>query len=59
MERDGLCSGRKIKRAWNKFKTFVSSLVKKVINWVSQSAKNMMEYFELQPTIRFRNNIKW
>ena len=48
-----------IKRAWNKFKTFVSSLVKKVINWVSQSAKNMMEYFELQPTIRFRNNIKW
>ena len=48
-----------IKRAWNKFKSFVSSLVKKVINWVSQSVNNMMEYFQLQPNVRFRNQVRW
>ena len=48
-----------IKRAWSKFKSFVGRLVQKVISWVSKSAKNMMEYFELRPNISFRNNVRW
>jgi regulator of sigma D len=49
-----------IKRAWNKFKAFVKNLIEKATKWVQQSARNMMEFFELQPTkVRFNNNVRW
>ena len=48
-----------IKRAWNKFKTFIKNLVKKVQKWIKQSANNMMEFLELKPDITFNNEIVW
>jgi len=48
-----------IKRAWNKFKAFVKNLIEKATKWVQKSAHNMMEFFELQPKVRFNNNIRW
>ncbi len=48
-----------IKRAWNKFKSFVKNLVKKVQKWIKQSANNMMEFLELKPDIKFNNEIVW
>ena len=48
-----------ITKAWNKFKSFVKNLIKKVKKWVKKSAKNMMEYFELKPIVSFNNNISW
>ena len=48
-----------IKRAWNKFKTFIKNLVKKVQKWIKQSANNMMEFLELKADITFNNEIVW
>jgi len=48
-----------IKRAWNKFKTFVKNLIEKVQKWIKQSANNMMEFLELKPDIKFNNEIVW
>jgi regulator of sigma D len=48
-----------IKKAWNKFKGFVKNLIEKATKWVQQSARNMMEFFELQPKVKFNNNIRW
>ena len=48
-----------IKRAWNKFKDFVKNIIEKATKWVQQSARNMMEFFQLQPKVRFNNNIRW
>ena len=48
-----------ISRAWNKFKSFVKNLIEKVKNWIKKSVNNMMEYFQLQPNVRFRNQVRW
>ena len=48
-----------IKRAWDKFKAFVKRLLEQATRWVQQSAHNMMEFFQLQPKVRFNNNIRW
>ena len=48
-----------ISKAWNKFKSFVSNLIEKVTNFITQSVNNMMEFFDVQPQIKFRNNVKW
>ena len=48
-----------IKKAWSNFKSFVKNLIAKATNWAKQSAHNMMEYLELQPTVRFNNNVRW
>ena len=48
-----------ISRAWNKFKSFVKNLIEKVKNWIKKSVNNMMEYFQLQPNVRFKNQVRW
>jgi hypothetical protein len=48
-----------VSTAWNKFKSFVSNLIEKVKDFITQSVNNMMEFFDIQPQISFRNNIKW
>jgi hypothetical protein len=48
-----------ISKAWNKFKSFVKNLIEKVKNWIKKSVNNMMEYFQLQPNVRFRNQVRW
>ena len=48
-----------VSKAWKKFKSFVSNLIEKVTNFITQSVNNMMEYFDLKPSIIFKNNVKW
>ena len=48
-----------IAKAFKKFKSFVSNLIKKVTNWIKKSLNNVIEYFELEPKIGFKNNIRW
>jgi hypothetical protein len=48
-----------IAKAWKKFKSFVSNLIKKVTNWIKKSLNNVIEYFQFEPNIRFKNNIRW
>ena len=48
-----------IKRAWNKFKSFLVELFQKVKNWIGKSVSNMIEYFEIEPVIKLNNNISW
>ena len=48
-----------ISRAWNKFKAFARNLIEKVQNFIIQSVDNMMEYFDINPSVIFRNNVNW
>ena len=48
-----------VSKAWNKFKSFVSNLIEKVKDFITKSVNNMMEFFDVEPKISFRNNVKW
>ena len=49
----------KLKKIWNKFKTWLANLLKKVKEWVSSSVENMMNFLGLKPDIKFNNEIIW
>ena len=44
---------------WNKFKSWVSKVIAKAMNWIKKSADNMVRFFELHPIIRFNNRVVW
>ena len=44
---------------WNKFKSWVSRVIAKAMNWIKKSVDNMVRFFELEPIIRFNNNVRW
>ena len=48
-----------IKNIWNKFKTWLVNLLKKVKEWISESVENMMNFLGLKPDIEFNNEITW
>ena len=48
-----------VSKAWKKFKSFVSNLIGKVKDFITKSVNNMIEFFDIEPKISFRNNIKW
>jgi len=44
---------------WNKFKSWVSKVIAKAMNWIKKSADNIVKFFEMHPIIRFNNNVRW
>jgi len=48
-----------VSKAWKKFKSFVRNLIGKVKDFITKSVNNMIEFFDIEPKISFRNNIKW
>ena len=48
-----------MKRAWNKAKRFIVNLWKKIKEWVASSVNRMMDFLEIKPDVKFKNEIVW
>ena len=48
-----------IKKAWNKFKTFLKTLFTKVKKYVTSSAQAMMDFLGIVPDITYTNKVTW
>ena len=48
-----------MKRAWDKTKRFVANLWKKIKEWVASSVNRMMDFLEIKPDVKFKNEIVW
>ena len=48
-----------MKRAWDKAKKFIANLWKKVKEWISSSVNRMMDFLEIKPDVKFKNEIIW
>ena len=48
-----------MKRAWNKAKKFVAKLWEKVKEWIASSVNRMMDFLEIKPDVKFKNEIVW
>ena len=48
-----------MKRAWNKAKKFVAKLWEKVKEWIASSVNRMMDFLEIKPEVKFKNEIVW
>jgi len=44
---------------WNKFKNAMVKMFNKVIEWIGDSWQKLLEFFEVEPRISFKNNISW
>jgi len=44
---------------FNKAKSFIKSIIMKIISWVKKSYKNLMDFLQVEPLVSFDNNIKF
>ena len=49
----------KITAAWDRFKNWLSDMLQKVRTYITSSVKAMVEFLELEPDIKFKNEIAW
>ena len=47
-----------ISDTWGKIKNFIKSLFTKVVDWIKQNVKNLLDFFDMEPEVTY-NEIDW